>query len=972
MLMKKIIFRSGRSPCLAGSYLANIVFALLIHYQVATGQSITYDIDSLKNEIVSAPESEAQVYRILTLLEQFQQMRPSEIKAYAEKAKELAIKLNLSEKEAKANYYIAIAYYFSSEPEKGLEPVHRAREILENLENKGEEISDTYNLLTVLYGALDQTEDVLEWAFQNVQLCEERKLNERLAVAYATLGNAYHKVNLEDSAKKYWDIALPMTIKYADDASTGVLYNNLGEINPDPDSAQHYFQESLKIFDQLDYASGKAHARANMANIWLRRRAPSEALQELKIAEDIWKPDHYHEGLALAEVRMARAYDLLGREMESNEHVEKGLQLGRDSCSSLVQLNLLTEWVDHKIGQKDYEGALKYFDTILELKDQIFDQKRAAQLSLAEIKYQTENKEKEIIEQRLTISRQENEQRTLFLGSLLLISLIAGTLLHLRNRAIINRKQAEVALQIQSMESAKLKEIDEVKSTFFANISHEFRTPITLILSPLDQLIRGTLQGDPKDYFAIMQQNANRLLQLVNQLLDLSRLESGKMQLVGECKDLSVFVRGIIHSFENIAQQKNIEIKVETPESLTVFFDQDKVEKIIVNLLSNALKFTPAQGSIFISLKRNENEKTLLVVEDNGCGISTERKENLFERFGFSSESTMQRGSGIGLALSKELTELHGGCIEVQSQENVGTIFTVSLDTSKAFFEEKGKIRMREPNGVSGKDQLAEASRNGREMPEAMLSISEKPLVLIVDDNDDVRRYISDQLRTHFDIQEAVNGREGVELAHENTPDLIITDIMMPEIDGQELCRLIKADEKTSHIPIIMLTAKADLTDKLNGLEEGADDYLVKPFDTRELEIRIRNILENRRKLQEYYRNSLNIFTPLNEKTESLDEQFLRRVRETIENSMESEHFNVTILSHKIGMSRSHLQRKLHALTGYSPNEVIRNMRLEKAHQLLVKKAGTASEVAYITGFSSPSYFSKCFKDYYGVNPSRV
>jgi CheY-like chemotaxis protein len=478
-------------------------------------------------------------------------------------------------------------------------------------------------------------------------------------------------------------------------------------------------------------------------------------------------------------------------------------------------------------------------------------------------------------------------------------------------------------------------------------------------------------------YYRMMLQNARRLLELVNQLLDLSQLESGKMKLQLTKGDLAAFVRGIAHSFESLANQKNIEFVISAPSFPPGYFDRDKIEKIITNILSNAFKFTPENGRIELNVTDEKNLVKIRVI-DNGIGITADYQKHLFERFSTSTYSQIQQGSGIGLALTKELVTVHKGSISVISKEGEGSIFEVSIYTSPGFYEpsdftndQPEDVTINEP-GLASNPGAVGLSAGEQTIMEELLPVSGKPLLLIVEDNPEVRSYIIEQLGADYQIIEASHGGEGMEKAFEKIPDIIITDVMMPEVDGAEFSRKLKNDDRTSHIPVIMLTARAEQANKLEGLKTGVDEYLVKPFDTQELRIRAANLIEQRIRLQKHYRRSFDSLAPEMVLSESVDVRFLRSIRQTIDNHLENEYFNVTALSSEIGMSRSQLHRKLTALTGYSPNEIIRNMRLQRAHDLLQVKAGNASEIAYKTGFTSPSYFAKCFKDYFGISPSEV
>jgi DNA-binding response OmpR family regulator len=357
-------------------------------------------------------------------------------------------------------------------------------------------------------------------------------------------------------------------------------------------------------------------------------------------------------------------------------------------------------------------------------------------------------------------------------------------------------------------------------------------------------------------------------------------------------------------------------------------------------------------------------------------GIPTTHISHLFERFYRTTATELQAGSGLGLALTRELTELHGGTIAVDSKENEGALFTIDIPIEIVPSQNQAMSKL-QASGMENKythPDLVKPKLGKQAEPSATerLTPVDKPVILIAEDNADVRGYVVEQLGSQYHILEAENGIQGLELATEKMPDLIITDIMMPEMDGTTLCSTLKSQEKTSHIPIIMLTALAEQSEKLKGLDTGADDYLIKPFDVAELRMRVSNLIEQRRRLHAYFRNMLNVFTPTGIDAENMDAVFLRKVREAVESNMDDEQFSVVELSAHVGMSRSQLHRKLSALTDLSPNQVIRQMRLEKAKLLLDKKSGTVSEIAYLCGFSSPAYFIKCFREHFGKTPGEV
>lgn len=519
----------------------------------------------------------------------------------------------------------------------------------------------------------------------------------------------------------------------------------------------------------------------------------------------------------------------------------------------------------------------------------------------------------------------------------------------------------------EKAEAAKILEMDTIKSRFFANISHEFRTPLTLMLGPLKQLEENTADAaQQKKYIGMMRRNGDRLLQLINQLLDLSKLESGKMDLQVAKTDITGLLKAIASSFDSLAEQNQINYHVHFPEeNITGFADRDKLEKVVVNLLSNAFRFTAANGTVSFSVEKDE-KRLRFTVQDNGTGMPKEQLDKIFDRF--HQVAGTEGGTGIGLSLAKELLQLHKGQISVQSEMGKGSSFRVSIPIAPEFYlaTEITNISYPHETATAGKatDLVDET-----EEPIADTSL---PLVLVTEDNTDLQQFISDTLRPHFQVQVAGNGRIGLEKAIELVPDCIISDVMMPEMDGIALCKKLKSEAATSHIPVILLTAKAGSGSRIEGLQTGADDYLVKPFDGTELIVRIQNLVEQRRQLRERYSKEVISIHPDETDTPSAEHVFIQTVRRIIEENIDNELFGVAELANAVHLSRSQLHRKLKALTGQSPNELIRNYRLERALQLLQQHTGSISEVAFQTGFSSPAYFSKCFSDRYGYAPGEV
>jgi signal transduction histidine kinase/DNA-binding response OmpR family regulator len=544
------------------------------------------------------------------------------------------------------------------------------------------------------------------------------------------------------------------------------------------------------------------------------------------------------------------------------------------------------------------------------------------------------------------------------------------------NELIQSQKQRIEEQNLALKKSAEeLKNLDEVKSTFFANISHEFRTPLTLLLGPLQEEVNRAPDAVSKERFGMMKRSATRLLNLVNQLLDLSKLESGSLKLQAGYGDITQPLRQIASQFMSIAESRKIEFKVEMPREVNLWYDADKVEKIVMNILGNAFKFTPSGGVISLvvrtSVSGNATGWMEIEVSDSGIGIDSDKVEKIFDRFYQVNDSARREyeGTGIGLALVKELAEVHHGSVHVFSNPGQGSIFSVRLPLGNGHLKEDEKVENQPPPERSEVD-LSSLTLSSV-VSESQHGSSERALVLVVEDSPDLQRYLEQGMSGNYELSFASNGQEGFDLATSEQPDLIVSDLMMPKVDGITMLRMIKSDERTSHIPVILLTAKADAASRLEGIEVGADDYVAKPFEMIELKARIHNLIESRRKLREKYAQA-KIIRPNEINVASADDRFMKKVLTSIESHLADDLFGVNGLAEDVSMSTVQLYRKIKAVAGTTPNDLIKTMRLNRAKSLLEQRAGNVSEVAQQTGFRNMSYFAKCFREMFGVNPSEV
>lgn len=840
----------------------------------------------------------------------------------------------------------------------------KAREQFEIVLDYFESINDSARISYILnniggvFSEQGKSAEALDYYYRSAQIKEALGDYKNAVSTYLNIGDVQRSNENYESAKTFLTKALELARLHKLTYHEGHILNGLGSLHTamgDTVTAFANFEQALAINEGQGNMDAASTSLLRIGEILTYRGQHELALdylhQSLKITQDQGK----NILLSPLYIALARTYDGLGNTDEAIRYYAESIRIEEEVPNielRHISYNRLSD-LYARTGQfeKAYQAKLHAYADL----DSIQHSDKARHIAELETQYQTRHKEALLAEQQLTISRQENRQKNLLIGALLLIGVIGGVLLFLRHRAVIRRNKAESALRIQEMESAQLREMDKLKSSFLANITHEFRTPITLLLGPLRQMLDGSLQGDRTKYLQMMEQNAQRLLTLVNQLLDISKIEAGKRMLRVAAGDLATEVRTVAYAFESNALSNDIQYTVDTPESVHVYFDGEAVTQMLTNLIANALKFTPQGGTVSVRLAIDDNAKARITVADTGPGISEKDLPHIFERFYQGESAQHVTSTGIGLSLSRELARMHHGDIAVTSATGEGSTFMIWFPVNKDAYaaSEIQKSFAATVDLTEGTPISSDASRS---------------TVLVVEDNADVRNYITEQLNVKFTILSAVNGEQGFTLATEHIPDLVITDIMMPVMDGMELARKLREDLRTSHIPLIMLTARSAKEDKLAGLEAGGEVYLTKPFDPEELLIRAEEMIRLREQLRKKYQKSA-LFVPESDELTNQDNNFLQNVHNQILANLSDEQFSVVTLSETLHMSRGTLHRKLKSLTGQSPNELIRHMRLEKAKQMLQGDVNI-SEVAFAVGFNSLAYFSKCYKDKYGHSPS--
>lgn len=854
---------------------------------------------------------------------------------------------------------------------EAIEYYEEARLLYEQVGNK-RDASDCVGNIGLAHEYLGNFASALDYYLQGLALAEASDYKEGIGYSYDCIGNIHGKLNNLDKSIEYQQKAIDIFEGLNDKASAAPSYNNLG-INykkmEQYDSALFFFEKAEKVFREVGNSRGIAVALQNIGSIYLLLGDQGKGLAYFRQSNEVCLaagldgilPSNYR---YVAEIFLnneqldsAQWYGLQGLKMAEAIHAKEVI-----SKYHLLLSSIYDQW-------ERYAEALGHHRQHLAYEDTLFNETKSRQLQELEIQYETQKKEQQIALQESMLNNKNLVQKFLILIVLLMtVASIAIYVIHKR-RQVVKRKLYDEQIKYEKREKERAKELEQLKSRFYANIAHEFRTPLTLILGPAQNI-----QDQPEDATAVIKNTniikkaAQNLLNLINQLLDLSKLEDQKVALNLVRTDFIPFIKGVVMSFESLAVDKEVRLELHSEvDSILLHIDHDRTDKIFYNLLSNAFKFTGKGGEITVNIAydaaSHEQPPYIKVsVRDSGIGIPQDQLPMIFDRFYQikHSDDRYIEGTGIGLALTKELVELHKGTITVESQHQQGTTFIVRLPVAPMEVV-KGDVA-----DISFPKMLQEQEGSLEETAPVL----HENIVLLIEDNPDVRAFVKDCLVGEYQILEARNGKEGVAMAIAHIPDLIISDVMMPEMDGYEVCKALKSDSLTSHIPIVMLTAKAGSDNRIEGLDTGADDYLEKPFNRRELLARIKNLIHSRKLLQEKYaretKGGINPETVLPPK----ENQFISKLREIVDEHLDDTSFGVEGLCKEAGVSRTQLHRKIKALTDLSTTRFVRMHKLQKAVALLKDGQHNISEISYMTGFSSPSYFTQCFHEEFGHAPS--
>jgi len=939
---------------------------------------------------------------------------------YAEKAIGLAKKENYPEGKAMALYSIGNSQYVMDNYSDALANQLSALWLFDSLNMQIEQ----GNLLSQIAGihAYIGSHDLASRYYERaLNVFESQSDTTFIIHSLMYLGNSNLKFGDTVSAIKVFQRKLSLVKAIGDKWKEAESYEDLGRCYSARklDSALYYFNEANNIWDEriapwnqgynflitaeaYSYAGPEYYDKAEEYYLKCANRLERHNMIRMKYgrAELYFKTGRYKSTGEFLNISLHDCQNFLSKQdHQMFTYLNDKMEYEKFLKSYMEKIYHLYFQLDTTLN--DDRSALKHHLLATQWGDSIYDDQSRNKMDMMQGKFDAE-----ISKTKISILEKENEIKNLTLkksriylfglGVLVLI-ISVGAFIYIRQRKI----RAQNVIEIERVKSEKLKELDHLKSLFFANISHEFRTPLTLILGPLEKLLSKTNDVTDKKELAIAKKYAGRLQNLINQLLTISKLESGKMQLHTSETDIVKLVRGYLQAYESLATQKNITLKFAADvEEISVYLDKEKFEQVMNNLLSNAFKFTD-EGEIIVSVDiwepavgsqqftNNPNltgdrrlksedlfEKWIqITISDTGCGISPEHINHVFDRFyqAEHQDNSHYEGTGIGLALTKELVELHYGIIKVESEQGIGTSFTITLPLGREHLKDEEIIdeKLEETSPVFSKALSEKHDESFIVSDEINESNDKKPILLIVEDNTDMRFYIREFFENEFGIVEAVDGVDGYMKSIEHIPDIIISDVMMPNMDGNAFCNKVKTDERTSHIPVILVTARASKESRIEGLETGADDFITKPFDGEELQVRVKNLIDQRKKLITHYRKDFELSREdTEEQVLTLDEKFLLNAKTIVQKNLSNPDFEVKDFSSEMALSRVQLHRKLRALVDNSVTEFIRIIRLAHAIDLLQRRDRSISEIAYDVGFNNPTYFSSSFRQQYGLSPT--
>jgi signal transduction histidine kinase/DNA-binding response OmpR family regulator len=901
-----------------------------------------------------------------------------------EEAEKIAIEIKDNNLLANVHDGRAIAYFGLSKYADAKNEYSKAMELYEALGHESR-ITRCKHGLARIYESKGEYDKALTTAFEGLRIAERFPSKENIAMILNFIGTIHYEKEELTSARIYYARALLLYKQIGNIRQISGITANIANIYAGQkkyDSALVFYRSSLKLAEKTGSKSLLTFLYNNTASAHFDMGTYDSALYLSKRALDIAHVTENTSEVIRACSTIGQSLVKLGRGAEGMRYLKRSLAAAKESGTKDELKDMYKAVSETFSWTGNLQEALEYHLLHDSIANIIADENMNKNIREVEAKYEVEKKDKTLAQNNLVLQEQrlslaKNEVFIAVLTSGILLLLMIGLFLrykqkkrHLAMKLEYDRKHLKIEQQLA---------LAQLKSDVFTNVSHEFRTPLTLLLTPLEQIIKETENETQKQRYEMMQRNANQLLGMVNQLLELSKIESGHDRLRVARYDIVNFLREIITVFEPLKEKQQISILL--LNELTqphLYFDREKLEKVFYNLLSNAFKYSARGQSITICLHTKSDSNTTdfpegfveIIVKDTGKGIASEHIPFIFNRF-YQVDNHAENGSGIGLALVKEIVEMHSGEIKVKSEPGAGTEFTLSLPVGNGHFHPEELLlttnaNVPDINHGPNKDEVKKPTHTD----EAQTIITpDIQTVLIVEDNQDLNKYVGELFVRSYNVIHASDGKQGLALAIQHSPDLVICDVMMPVMDGYAFTLELKNNFETSHIPVILLTAKADQKHKLQGLGVGADDYITKPFHVEELLIRSENLMAQRKKLRSMFSNAP--FTQAGKFVPSeRDHKFLQNATDVVIAHIDDVEFNVEKFSREIGMSYAVLHKKLKAITGHHVTKFIRCIRLKKAIELIESDAGTMQEIATWVGFNNRQFFIRSFREQYGMTPS--
>lgn len=839
-------------------------------------------------------------------------------------------------------------YSRSGKVEKALAYAKQAEQIaLDN--NLWKEAAYVYGILGELYDhGFSEIDTSLDYLLKSDSIYKVHDYRGKdRGFTLSSIGDIYKSLDQVSQAKKYQNQARELFIEANDEYQEMYILGKLASIErieKNYDKALEYMITSINYYANNKYPFKEAMYHIGLSEIYFESNQIDKAIEAGQRAIDLSRRNKHDFGVVIASINQAKI-------LQSNQSYAESNKLALAVEDLAIEMNSYIDLVDiyellytNSDAQGRYELAFDYIKKYKIANDTLVSRKNLQQAKELEAQYKNEQQQQEInlLQSKNDLAEAKQQNQRYLIWGIAIFSFVGLLTLYLlyKNRQKTNKR---------------LKELDVAKTSFFQNISHEFRTPLSLIYGPIERILsENKLPESEKSDLQLMQRNTHRLNELVDQILDVSKLEANQWQLRVSEIQVSSLLKSIAASFEFQAQQKQLQYHVDVSETNTIWLDKDVIEKITTNLLSNAVKYTPSGG--FVTFNSSVKDGTInLTIENSGGHFTDEEIRLLFDRYVRLESKTKNAGTGIGLALVQQLVNLCNGTIEVKNTQEDHVRFQVQLPAEKSAYKAHQIMTTSNPEEYTILDSLDENNEN--------------PVLLIVDDHPDIRAFIKNSFQDSYQIIEASNGSLGVKTALAMIPDIIISDVMMPELSGTQLCKQLKQDERTCHIPIVLLSAKDDVESNFHGIEVGADDYIAKPFSYKLLKSKLQSLIESRAKLRARYSKEI-VLKPTEISINSADERFIEKVKEVLDAHLADDSFTVEKFSESMTMSRMQLHRKLKALTGLTTSEFLRTERLKVAAVLLKDPSLNINEIGYQVGFSSPSYFTKCFKEVYGMLPS--